>query len=98
MLFRLALSLGRTVAELESTMSSSEFEEWCEYYTMEPFGAWRDNYHAAQLCALTYNVHRGKQQPAKLADFFYIDQETKSDAKAAEFFARLDSLGAKKNG
>lgn len=34
-LFRLARELGRTVAELEHTISEAEFGEWCAFYIGE---------------------------------------------------------------
>lgn len=50
MYFRLALALGRTVAELERSLSHSEFVEWCAFYSYEPWGCevddqrWRQHY------------------------------------------------------
>ena len=34
--FRLALALGRTVQELEQTMTASEYEGWVEYLSTVP--------------------------------------------------------------
>jgi len=94
----LALALGRTVAELEETMSSSEFSEWLEYYELSPFGAWRDNYHSAQIASLIYNANRGKSNPMGIDNFMYMDRETAEQRREAEFIASLDAGAVKKNG
>lgn len=36
LLFRLALALGKTVGEIEETMSSAEFAEWIAFVGLEP--------------------------------------------------------------
>ena len=95
-MFRLALALGRTVSELETSMSSSEFREWMAYYSMEPFGQWRDNWHFAQLTALMFNVNSGKGNSLTVDDFMYRDAEAAQDKKDMETLARLNSLGVRK--
>ena len=89
---RLALALGRTVHELEQTLSSSEFTDWCQYYELEPFGSWRDNWHMAQLCSLLYNINRGKQKSVSSEDFMYLDPEAARRKKDADILATLNSM------
>ena len=62
---RLALALGRTVAELSATMGSSELSDWIDYYKLEPWGAWRDNYHAALIASMH------AKEGTRLSEFFY---------------------------
>ena len=62
---RLALALGRTVAELGVTMSSSELSDWIDYYKIEPWGSWRDNYHAALIASMH------AKEGTRLSEFFY---------------------------
>ena len=62
---RLALALGRTVAELGVTMTSSELSDWIDYYKIEPWGAWRDNYHAALIASMH------AKEGTRLSEFFY---------------------------
>lgn len=88
-MYRLALALGRTLSEIETTMTSSELSGWQEYYAIEPFGQWRDNYHSAQLCALLYNVNRGKGQPVAAADYMYMDAATAEEKQDMEFIASM---------
>lgn len=69
-LFLLAGHLGRTVAELEQTLTSQELTEWMAYYRVEPFGPWRDDYRAGQVMALYANSKRGKGGKAFRASDF----------------------------
>lgn len=81
MLHRLALGLGRTVAELECGMSAREFDDWQEFYQVEPFGALRDNLHAGQIAAMVFNMNRAKNaKPLTATDFLLIAREAVDDA------------------
>jgi len=90
--------MGRTVAELDETMSSSEYSDWLEYYELSPFGPWRDNFHSAQICALLYNANRGKSRPLGIDDFMYVDRITAELRKEKEFLAALKAHSVKKDG
>lgn len=95
-MFTLALALGRTVAELERTLTSSEFSEWMAYYELEPFGAWRDNLHAAQIAALLYNVNRERGSPAKSpGDFIYRDRVAAQEEADREMLVRLEAVAVR---
>lgn len=94
----MALALGRTVSELEASLSSTEFTEWMAYYTLEPFGQWRDNWHSAQLASLLYNINRGKNKALETADFMYLDPESAQDKRDQEFVASLTAMAKQKNG
>lgn len=59
-MFRLALALGRTVAELETSMSARELAEWQAYSLIEPFGQARSDEGARLLTWLLYEVNKGK--------------------------------------
>lgn len=78
-LFRLAAHLGRMVYELE-TMPATEFDEWRQYYEIEPFGEWRDDLRTGILAALTANIHRDpkkgrRYQPKDFIPSFGIPAE-----------------------
>lgn len=77
-------------------MSSSELEGWIEYYRLEPFGQWRDNYHSAQIAHLIYNLNRGKSPALEFSEFFYRDQETAAKIRDQRALAAL--VGISKNG
>lgn len=68
--FRLALSLGCTVAELGRRVTSRELIEWQAYGELEPFGPPAHAYDAGVIAATVANAHRGKgREPFKPADF-----------------------------
>ena len=60
-MFRMALALGMTVAELGQRMSSTELSEWALYFELEPFGC-DDEWRAGMLASTIANVNR---DPAK---------------------------------
>lgn len=39
-------------------MSSHEFAEWMAFFTLQPFGEWRDDFRFASLQALIADVNR----------------------------------------
>lgn len=87
------------MAELEQRLSSAEYSEWIEYWNIEPWGAWRDNLHAAQIASLIFNTNRGKDQaPVKPADFMYQDKQTTEETKKKDFVFALRSLARKTDG
>lgn len=47
----MALALGRTVRELEQTLSHAEYIEWRAFYGLDPWGEQRADQRAAQLTA-----------------------------------------------
>jgi len=66
-------------------LSSWEFTWLKAYSIIEPFGAKRDNFHAAMLASLYTNAHKKQGSPAaKISDFFYIDPETLRQKKQQE--------------
>lgn len=92
----MALAFGCTLAELDARLSADELSDWMAYYQLEPWGAWRDNWHAALLAKLIYDVNRGKHPAAKMKDFMYSDAEVKAHADARTFIARLDSMAKRR--
>lgn len=87
-----------TVAELGARMGAKEFDEWAEYYSVEPWGAYRDNLHAGIIAATFANAHKKKTAKAsKPADFLL---RTQTEARAGETAKTLNGLRAlgRKNG
>lgn len=56
-MFRLALALGKTVAELERELGPDELAKWVAYSQLEPFGYERVEYSIATVAATVANVH-----------------------------------------
>ena len=84
------------VCEIERDMPASELMEWMEYERIEPFGAWRDNWHAALLASIMANANRkANSPPISMAEFFYTDPETARDRQEA---AVLQFFEGKVNG
>ena len=83
--FRLALALGRTVAELHASMSHSEYAEWIHFANYEPFGEVRDDYRFGNLGAQIAAVMASKkgQQP-KIDDFRLQFRHTSSKMRAKQ--------------
>lgn len=63
-IFRLALALGRTVAELERSLTSAELTEWAGYHMLEPFGQQRADDGQRGVMALLYNANRAAKSKA----------------------------------
>ena len=59
-------------------------------YELEPWGAWRDNYHHAMQAALLANINRGKNTPAhKIEDFMLRDRDAQRQRETAGFLKGL---------
>jgi len=81
-----------TVGELFDRMGAREYDQWRDYYAIEPFGQERDNWHMGTLASLYMQAHSkpgGKKASAN--DFMYrtADEARKRSTKAA-----IDALGA----
>jgi len=64
-----------------------------EYEQIEPWGAWRDNWHAALLASMFGNAFRDpKRPPMKMRDFFYQDPITAQKRADQEMLSNLRVL------
>ncbi|MBW7984724.1 phage tail assembly protein T [Enterobacillus tribolii] len=52
----LALRLGKTLNELNKTLTASELQMWLAYDRRSPLGDWRGDMHAAQITAAVFNA------------------------------------------
>ncbi len=78
-------------------MSSAEFMQWIAYYSLEPFGATRDNLHSAMIASTIANVHRGKGKKAiPPKDFMLKTELDKPKASFDEFYAFLSAHAVEK--
>lgn len=78
-MFRLALKLGRTVAELRATMSARELSEWAVFWRREPFGDHALDLRLSTITAAVVNVNRAKGQPATRPEAFVLRYETAAE-------------------
>ncbi len=89
-LFKLALNLGRTVSELENSMTHSEYLEWQEYYKTEPFHADRQETQTAVMSFLISTANGGKN---KIDDFLLSHRDkSNSTSKAKPKVALADKV------
>lgn len=97
-LFRLALGLGMTVAELEQRMGSSELQEWMLFWRAEPWGPYRDNIHAGLIASILANIHRKKSAPAvTYQEFMLVDPVDHKNKKTRETLAWMKAVARRKN-
>ncbi|ALX93351.1 phage tail protein [Serratia fonticola] len=64
---QLALRLGKTLGELQQSISVSEMRMWMAFDRISPIGDDRNDYHAAQITAATFNAQRTKD-PLSIGD------------------------------
>jgi hypothetical protein len=63
--------LGRTVAELEATLSTNEWAEWLALYSLEGWGETQADLRAGQIAATIANCNRSRgTKPFGAGDFF----------------------------
>jgi len=85
------------VAELEDTLGSGELSKWYAYYQIEPFGQWRDNYHAAIIAANVANYSGNTKQAKQVSEFIYEHEDVHRDKETQRTLAMIDALAKKKN-
>lgn len=66
---RVAALLGRTVDELQRSMSSAEFVDWCAFYEIEPWGYEAENWRMGVVAATVANYSGNVKKPLKVSDF-----------------------------
>lgn len=60
---------------------------------LEPFGARRDNYHAAMIATILANAYRDRKRPPfKMSDFIYVDGETAQESADMQMLTSLRQL------
>ena len=91
-MFLLALKLGRTVAELEATLTYNELIEWRVYFEETHFGELRADRRNAELLAMTFNVNRSPKQTAKTSDDFMIYKPRKIELTEDDLESKIDAV------
>jgi hypothetical protein len=82
-------------------MGASELAEWRAFWAREPWGPYRDNYHAAMLCALFANAFRDPKKRPKgftFDDFMLADRDKHRAKQTAEFINFLTAVAKPKKG
>lgn len=91
-MFLLALKLGRTVAELEHTLSYNELIEWRMYFEETHFGELRADRRNAELLAMTFNVNRSPKQAPKTSDDFMVYKPRKHELTDVELENKIEAV------
>lgn len=91
-MFLLALRLGRTVAELEHTLSYNELIEWRMYFEETHFGELRADRRNAELLAMTFNVNRSPRQSAKTSDDFMVYKVRRRELSDDELENKIEAV------
>lgn len=65
----MALALGKTVGELEHTISHNELLEWVEYLDEKPLMVDRNELQMAQLSQMIAAYMGGKKNKTQMSDF-----------------------------
>jgi hypothetical protein len=89
---RLAALLGRSIGELLE-LPEREVVRWWKYWNEEPWGPYRDNWHAARICAAALAPHV-KDAKVDLTDFMFEHPEDTKDRKRRAFIAQLESAAS----
>lgn len=67
------------------------------YYKLEPFGAERDNWHAAQISSILVNSRRKKgTAPVPVSEFMYRDRYTVKETETKQFLAGMQAIAKPK--
>ena len=81
----MAKELGMTVRQLLNTIDSRELAEWAGYYSLEPFGSFRENDVPAGIIASTIaNCNRTKHSRSFKPEDFMPFQQKQSTVMAED--------------
>lgn len=97
MKFRVARALGRSVEELEDSITYKEYAEWLAFLNMEDWRSTRQEVYLARLSHILLRVNGDKK--TEFADLFLDDPyhpKEKKD-KTAELWHKLNSWGKRHN-
>lgn len=92
------MKLGKTLAELESTMTAREFYYWVAFDRVNPIGDERADLHAAQIASAVYQSQGGKISLSECLLKFKEDKAPVSDEPMDIGQAMFNLLGKQSNG
>lgn len=79
-MFKLAGHLGKTVGELERTLTVAEFAEWVAYDELDPIGGYRTDLGFALLAYL-----QAGDKDKSVQDFLIIDPNPMTDEERDQY-------------
>ena len=93
---RLAALLGLTLGELDA-LPARELERWALYWSEEPWGAYRDNLHAAMIVSELLKPHLQKDAKLSITDFMFEHEDDRKARAKRRFMASLIESTKKKS-
>jgi hypothetical protein len=80
MVHRLALALGKTVGELDRTMTVREFQDWRKFEAEQPLPDRLGDLQNALLATVAANIMRSSDSPpATLSDFLILKDRAEAE-------------------
>lgn len=95
---RLAALMGRTIFETKSSMGNCEYLSWQRYWNQEPWGAWRDNIHAAVIAREVRRPQLRRGSESKLDDFMVVNPAVRKRELKEKAFSLFEALAGPRNG
>jgi hypothetical protein len=91
---RLAALLGRSLGELDE-LPAREIERWFMYWSEEPWGAVRDNMHAALIVSELLRPHLKEGTTVTIGDFMFRHKEDRDAIARGKLVANLTAMAAR---
>jgi len=85
----LALRLGRTLHELEQSLTASELKMWIAFDRISPIGDWRGDAQSAQIAAAVFNAQGGKANIPDLMLKFGPQDEDEGTGDFEQWFEQI---------
>jgi hypothetical protein len=94
MWLRVAALIGDTVEELQHRMTSEEFDDWCAFYQLEPWGYEIANWRMGVIGSTVANYSGRLKKPVKPSDFLPRKPRKKTPKEMREMWKQAE----KRNG
>jgi hypothetical protein len=75
------MALGRTVEELDASMTTDEFYQWVAFSSLEPWGEERADWRSAHTNALLSSLLGSGKKQVKITDYLLKFEQPKSKLK-----------------
>lgn len=81
--------MGRTLHELEQSLTASELKMWIAYDRISPIGDWRGDAQSAQIAAAVFNAQGGKANMLDLMLKFGPQDEDEGISEFEQWFEQI---------
>lgn len=93
---RISLLLGRPPSEVRA-LPMSDLQQLGLYWSVEPWGPWRDNVHAGQIITAIYEASLKKlRRPPSWKDFMLRPREEKQAENRGSLLSALRMMARRK--